>query len=100
MRAASLFVAAAASALVFAARADAYLYWTHAGNDIARAANDGTQVNLRFIEGTYDGAGVAVDVNDVYWTNLSNGSIGRANLDGSDVHDHELVGPEPSALPS
>jgi hypothetical protein len=90
MAIASWFAVAAISASVFAARTDAYLYWTTAANTIARAANDGTQVNLNFIEGTYGGVGVAVDANHVYWGNASNGSIGRANLDGSGV-DREFI---------
>ncbi|MGC2373132.1 MAG: hypothetical protein WA484_04575 [Solirubrobacteraceae bacterium] len=74
--------------------ADANLYWSTGENTIARAANDGTHVNLNFIGGAFEPLGVAVDSNHVYWINGSNGSIGRANIDGTDVNQEFITGGE------
>jgi hypothetical protein len=75
-----------------------HVYWTGSPNSIGRANLDGSDVDPSFIAdaGTNPG-GVAVDAGHVYWTNppasafdphavpTEPGSIGRANLDGSDV---------------
>ena len=78
---------------------DAHLYWANMGfGTIGRANLDGTGIDQTFIrlrsstpivgEGTIP-TGVAVDGNHIYWANLgesgSNGTIGRANLDGTGV---------------
>jgi virginiamycin B lyase len=84
----------ASVASVLAAPAEGYLYWSTGENTIARAANDGTDVNLNFIGGAFEPLGVAVDSNHVYWINGSNGSIGRANLDGTNVDQEFITGGE------
>jgi hypothetical protein len=72
-----------------AASADAYIYWVNEGTHaIARADNDGTDVNLSFITGLPMGVGVypdkvAVTSTSIFWTNSQAKTIGRANIDGS-----------------
>lgn len=65
--------------------ADADIYWVAGtgGNRIARADDNGTGVNLRFVAGLHDVGSLAVGAGDLYWT--GGGSIGRAKLDGSGV---------------
>src|SRR5262245_2658202 len=85
-------------ALVFALAADyQYIYWTdlEAGT-IGRANLDGSNVNPNFITGanTNNSWGVAVDDEHIYWASTIDqsafrqglGTIGRANLDGSNVN--------------
>ncbi len=80
-----------------------HIYWTHLatglppGGSIGRANLDGTGANASFITGAALPRGVAVDSGHVYWANsydcnyqtdppssCAGGTIGRANLDGSD----------------
>lgn len=73
------------------------IYWAQ-GATIARAGSDGSNVDLGFIP-SRDGraSSIAVDATHVYWGNEwspgdcppctgTNGSIGRANLDGTGVN--------------
>jgi hypothetical protein len=101
----AIAVAALAVTLVLAlaGRAEAMLYWGR-GDQIERMNFDGTyRSNVpdlsRFYPGIYvraDGqvCGVAVDATHVYWGNRSSGTIGRANLDGSEPNDAFVVGAE------
>jgi hypothetical protein len=65
-----------------AGSASAYIYVGN-GSHIVRANDDGTGVDPAFI--TVDGfvCGVAVDSTHIYWTDLN--SVGRADLDGTNV---------------
>jgi hypothetical protein len=49
-------------------------------------------VNDSFITGAHDPSGVAVDGNSVYWTNTFSDTIGRANLDGTDINQRFITG--------
>jgi virginiamycin B lyase len=49
-------------------------------------------VNQSFIAGGDGPVGVAVDAAHVYWTNLYNGTIGRANLDGTGANQSLITG--------
>jgi hypothetical protein len=82
--------------LIAAAPAAAnFVYWTRGAPDasIARAKLNGTGVNTRFIAGLDNPHGVATDSRFIYWTqgDATTGSIGRANLNGSD--------PNPNFIP-
>jgi virginiamycin B lyase len=80
-------------ALVFASRADAYIYWANPDGDaIGRANLDGTGANPSFITGADNPLGVAVDGVHVYWTNGTN-TIGRANLDGTGANPSFIAAP-------
>jgi len=70
-----------------------HIYWNNLRTGtVGRAALDGTYVNQRFIIGTVQARGVAVDANYIYWTNFINGkAIGRANLDGSNVNQNFIT---------
>jgi hypothetical protein len=77
--------------LVAAPRAKAnFVYWTSANpsSGIARAKLNGTSLNTNFIAGLNTPHGVATDSRFIYWTqgDATDGSIGRANLDGSDAN--------------
>ena len=77
--------------LVAAPRAQAnFLYWTSAdlSSGIARAKLNGTSLDTNFIAGLNNPHGVATDSRFIYWTqgDAADGSIGRANLDGSDAN--------------
>jgi hypothetical protein len=41
---------------------------------------------------------VAVDAGHIYWTNLTGGSIGRANLDGSEVEQNFITTTYPAGV--
>jgi hypothetical protein len=82
-----------------------YIYWGGYGAgdanefeaDIVRARLDGTKVDWRFIPlpiGPYEGLDqIALDDDHIYWTEIfshlgfADGSIGRANLDGTGVDE-------------
>ena len=72
-----------------------FVYWTSGtpNSSIARAKVNGTGLKTGFIPGLDHPQGVAIDSRYVYWTqgDASNGSIGRANLDGTS--------PNPSFIP-
>src|SRR5690349_12295432 len=81
-------VAVALATIALAARADAYVYWTHLDTEsIGRANPDGTGVNPNFIPaGSEFPGGVAVDSKYIYWVNADAQTIGRANLDGTGIN--------------
>jgi Low-density lipoprotein receptor repeat class B len=90
--------------LAFAPRAGAFVYWANfddggGGTSVARAGLDGSGLNTTFVRGgSPDVCGVAVDAAHLYWTNLENGTIGRANLDGSGVNQRLIAAPIPSGV--
>ncbi len=77
---AALLVALLVSALAFAPRADAFVYWTEA-NSIGRADSDGSNVDTGFIPLTEAPQSLAVDAGHIYWTYF-HGEVARAELDG------------------
>ena len=81
--------------LSFAARADAYVYWSNDDGPIGRANLDGTNVNQAFVTGPVDPRGIAVDGDYIYWADRAGGAIGRANLDGTNVQENFI----PATLP-
>jgi len=87
-RAAFALAALAVVSITLAARADAYVYWTHLDTEsIGRANPDGTGVNPNFIPaGSAFPGGVAVDSTYIYWVNADAQTIGRANLDGTGIN--------------
>ena len=84
-----------------------HIYWVddRAGT-IGRANRDGTGADPNFITGLLDRltgqvpivtiaatpGSVAVDAAHIYWTDYANGTIGRANLDGSRVNRKFITG--------
>jgi virginiamycin B lyase len=61
-----------------------YLYWGNAVG-VARAKTDGTGLENDWITVAVSSPhGVAVTDTHVYWTNYADGSIGRANIDGTE----------------
>src|SRR5262245_53934382 len=83
----------------FSARAvavdDQHIYWVGV-IALGRANLDGSDVNETFITAVNLPAGVAVNSQDIYWSNNSNSgdnTIGRANLDGSDVNQNFITAP-------
>ncbi len=84
-----------------AARASAYVYWSHpggTGGEIGRANNlTGGGVDQSFITNVGVG-GLAVDASHIYWTNSSSDEIGRANLEGTDVDPDFISATSPSSV--
>jgi hypothetical protein len=94
-------VALAFACLCFAtSRADAIIIWADGGTSnqpdtLASAHRDGTGVDEFFVpntstEGIFHTRGVAVGASHVYWA-TSEGTIGRANLDGSNPDRNFIV---------
>jgi virginiamycin B lyase len=81
-----------------AASAQAYVYWGIAGPDgsggttLGRADLDGSGVTHSFAGGASNPGPIAIDGAHIYWANDGTGSIGRANLNGSD--------PDPTWIPN
>ncbi|MBV9582891.1 MAG: pentapeptide repeat-containing protein [Chloroflexi bacterium] len=82
-----------------------HVYWvnvTAQGQSIGRANLDGTDVNQNFIAdagahcpiGDFIGCGwgLAVDGQYIYWLDNTPGTIGRANVDGSEVNQSFITG--------
>lgn len=72
-----------------------HIYWTHRywdrnyevkGYAIGRANLDGSGVNPNFINTSNKITGVAVNGRYIYWSNSAEGTIGRANLNGTHVN--------------
>ncbi len=86
----------ASAMLLFAPRAQAYIYWANwdgnAGTTIGRATVDGGQVDQSFITGAHGPCGVAVDGKHIYWGNQLSNTVGRANIDGSGVDQNFITG--------
>jgi Low-density lipoprotein receptor repeat class B len=79
-----------------------HIYWA-GSNTVARANFHGTGVDQSFITGAVFPTGVAVDTTHVYWANscdivtgpnscFGDGSIGRADLDGTGVDQSFITG--------
>ncbi len=84
---------AVAALCVWAAQADAHVYWANnASETIGRASLDGSGAGQSLIAGLDDPRGLAVDDRYVYWANADTGTIGRANLDGSGANPSFITG--------
>jgi virginiamycin B lyase len=85
-------LASAMLCVASAANAAPYIYWanTNAGT-IGRANLDGSEVDQSFITGATAPAGVAVDGDHIYWSNIW-GGIGRADSSGSEVEQNFITG--------
>lgn len=81
-----------ALALLLAAPADAYVYWTNDNGTIGRAYLDGTDPDQAFITGPVEPFGIAVDAKYIYWADYAANTIGRADLDGTDVDQSYITG--------
>ena len=83
-----------------------FVYWTSGepGSGIARAKLNGSGLDKAFITGLSHPHGVVTDSRFIYWTqgDATNGSIGRANLDGSTPNQlfipHEAGVGDPSGI--
>ncbi len=72
-------------------RADAYMYFANDGTgSVARFDPSNGGGVLDFVSGGRDG--VAVNSTYIYWTNEDTFTIGRANLDGTDVDENFITG--------
>jgi hypothetical protein len=75
-----------------------HLYWANSAlESIGRADIDGTHIENDFIKAPkteeLDPNDVAVDKTHIYWTNtLTEGTIGRANLDGHAIAEEFITG--------
>lgn len=90
---------ALAFSLLFAASAQAFVYWgdPQAGT-IGRATLDGTDATDSFIQTGGKPIALAVNAAHIYWANKS-GTIGRANIDGTEVEPNFISGlSEPSGV--
>ena len=80
---------------LFAARADAFVYWSMnpgaGGGLIGRANNDGSSPNRTLMHSLFGATAVAVDASHIYWANGPN-SIGRANRDGTGANPSFVSG--------
>src|SRR3954463_8249054 len=67
-------------------RADAFVYWAdNQYSSIGRAANDGSDVEPRFLAtNTFNPCGVAVDSAHIWWGNETGTTVGRARLTAAD----------------
>jgi hypothetical protein len=86
---------AVALSLVFAASAQAYVYWgVPQSGLIGRANNDGTGVEASFIHTGGRPIALAVTSTHIYWANESGvaGTIGRANINGTEVDPNFITG--------
>jgi virginiamycin B lyase len=71
-----------------------YIYWADSNqNTLARADTATGSGATQFITGLNDPRGVALSGRFIYWADdLDNGTIGRANLDGSGVNNSFITG--------
>ncbi|HEX3362179.1 MAG TPA: hypothetical protein VHS74_14385 [Solirubrobacterales bacterium] len=80
-------------AFVFAASAQAYVYWGDpVAGTIGRANNDGSGATDTFIKTGGSPAAIAVNSSSIFWADESSGTIGRANIDGSEVEPNFITG--------
>jgi hypothetical protein len=97
----ALLAAAAATllCLLIPSSAGAYLYWNNGGccrpdtpsiGTIARANNDGTNVNESFIHPPNNSTNLqslAVGPSDIYWVDAQAGWVGHSGIDGSNANN-------------
>ena len=101
----ALLAALALLVAVPGARAD-FVYWTSGdpNSSIARAKLNGGGLDKSFVTGLNHPHGVATDSRFIYWTqgDSTNGSVGRANLNGSAANQlfipHEAGVGDPSGI--
>jgi hypothetical protein len=88
-----------AIALMFAARADASIYWADSARAaIGRANDDGTAFDPVFVGDVAGPCGVASDGVHVYWIDRASRAIARANVDGSGVDRRFIPGADGCAV--
>lgn len=77
-----------------AAPAGAFVYWSDFSGGAGRAGLDGGAPDQGFVSlsNAAQTSGIAVDAHFVYWANNTLGTIGRANLDGSDADPSFITG--------
>src|SRR5262249_47270370 len=76
-----------------------HIYWSTGGSgstpaEIGRANIDGTQIDPSFLSvgpGSFIG-GLAVNRHHIYWTNRDEGTIGQADLNGSQINRDLISG--------
>jgi hypothetical protein len=68
-----------------------HIYWT-GSSTIGFANLDGTGMTHVLVNNLVGANGLALDSNHMYWTNYSDDTIGRANLDGAEVHKRFISG--------
>jgi hypothetical protein len=80
------------SCLAFPMFAQAFVFWSNefgstVANTLGRDTIDGNAANINqsFVVNGNDPKGVAIDGNFIYWANFGGNSIGRANLNGSNI---------------
>jgi hypothetical protein len=84
---------AVALSFVFAASAQADVYWGEPlAGSIGRSNNDGSGVENGFIPTGGKPIAVAVNSTHIYWANESAGTIGRANIDGTAIEPSFITG--------
>ncbi len=74
------------------------IYWTDGKTGsssehgtVGEAISSGTGLDRSLVTGTTGGADVAANGQYIYWANYGNGTIGRADLDGSHVDQQFIV---------
>jgi virginiamycin B lyase len=73
-----------------------YVYWADPLGSIGRSNLDGSSPpDQTFITGLRGPEGVAVNDRYIYWASLGTNSIGRANLDGTDVRQRFIAADHP-----
>ena len=101
-------LAACAACATMSGAARAAIYWANiSGNTIGAADNNGTHVDQRLITGANGPADVLVSGHHIYWGNATGGctesgscpgSIGVANLNGTDVRENFIQADTPYGL--
>ena len=92
-RSALCWVAPLVLCLLFAASADAFVYWANrGGTTIGRAGLSGGGADQGFITDARAPCGVAVNGTHVHWFNRTDGAIGRAYLTGNGINQSFIPG--------
>src|SRR5262245_18945949 len=92
-RSLTVALAALVLAITLAARADAYLYFANYGTKTVGVFDQNlppSGFTLDLVPG--GNSGVGVNSSYIYWTNADTLTIGRANLDGTNVNENLITG--------